>query len=313
MSTHNTHTDHTDSTTAAHQGAGRADPADAPRTRRAGHTRHTARTTPVEIPRETLLAVESPGRYVGGEYGAVEALESRENTYVVALCFPDLYEIGMSNTAIKLLYTMLNEIDGVQCERVFAPAPDFEEALRSTGTPLYTLESRIPLSECDMIAFTVGYELSASNVLNVLDLGGVPIRAEAREGDAPVVIAGGPALINPAPFGRFLDGIFIGEAEGVLPQMVAELRDLTRPNGGSGTAGPGAAGAAGAADARRREAVAHLEANPHVWSRRNPTATRAVWADFGLHPVKIRFPVPSIRVVQDRCLMVEHRRALAAG
>ncbi len=300
------------------------------------HTNHADRADTainanrVEVPRKTLLAVESPGRYVGGEFGAVEALQSWENVYVVALCFPDLYEIGMSNTAIKLLYTMLNEIEGVQCERVFAPAPDFEEALRSTGTLLHTLESRIPLSQCDMVAFSVGYELSATNVLNVLELGGVPIRADEREGDAPLVIAGGPALINPAPFGRFLDGIFIGEAEGVLPQMVTELRDLSRrhnrnrdvgdPAGGrrpaarSGAAGSDAArsGAARPAGDTRREAVARLEAHPHVWSRRKPTATRAVWADFGLSPVKIRFPVPNIRIVQDHAT-VEIMRGCPQG
>ncbi|MFP4483527.1 MAG: TIGR03936 family radical SAM-associated protein [Spirochaetota bacterium] len=274
-------------------------------THHTGHAGHTATTSGrgasattsgrrasarVVIPRETLLAVESPGRYVGGEYGSLEPLESWDHLYVVALCFPDLYEIGMSNTAIKLLYTLLNQSDGVRCERVFTPAPDFEAALRASGTPLYTLESRIPLSECDMVAFSVGYELSATNVLNVLDLGGIPIRAEDRCSDDPLVIAGGPALINPAPFGGFFDGVFIGEAEGTLTQMVTTLKDTPQ----------------------RRDAVAHLREDPHVWTRENPTARRAIWNDFGVSPVKIRFPVPSIRVVQDHAT-VEIMRGCPQG
>lgn len=258
----------------------------------------------VHIPRATFMSVDNPARYVGGEYKSVRTLRERfddpSTPYLVALCFPDLYEIGMSNTAIKILYTLLNEMEGVQCERVFAPAPDFEHALRESGTPLYTLESRIPLSQCDMVAFSVGYELSATNILNVLDLGGIELRSADRGDSAPVVIAGGPALINPVPFAPFFDGVFIGEAEGVLPDMIRDLVDA-RTQGGRG-----------AGDRRRDASLAVLRDRPAVWTMDSPTATRAIWKDFGERAVKIQFPVPNTRIVQDHAT-VEIMRGCPQG
>ncbi|MFP4564905.1 MAG: TIGR03936 family radical SAM-associated protein [Spirochaetaceae bacterium] len=252
-----------------------------------------------------LARVENPGRYTGGEFGALEPLQAdtsarsrwepaagngtgngtagrRPDEYLVAVCFPDLYEIGMSNTAIKLLYTRLNAIPGVRCERVFAPAPDFEAELAHAGIPLYTLESGLPLHECDMVAFSIGYELSATNVLTVLESGGIPLRASERGEESPLVIAGGPTSSNPVPFGAFFDGIFVGEAEGVIEEL---LRDLVRLHRRGGS---------------RESGLARLRRSPHVWwpgaERR---ARRAIWTGFGSDPLILRAPVPNIRVVQD--------------
>ena len=150
--------------------------------------------------REILLSVEKPGRYIGGEYGCTrkEAPALR-----IAVSYPDLYEIGMSNLAIRYIYQRLNAFEGVACERVFAPAQDFEAELRAHRIPLYSLETGTPLREFDLVGFTVGYELTLTNLLNILDLGQISILGRDRGGDEPLVIAGGPALTNPVPFGSF--------------------------------------------------------------------------------------------------------------
>ena len=232
-----------------------------------------------------LARVENPGRYVGGEYGAEPPLSAEsdaESQYIVAVCFPDLYEIGMSNTAIKVIYTLLNAIPGVRCERVFAPAPDFEAELVAADVPLYTLESGIPLSDCDLVAFSVGYELSATNILTVLDRGGIPLHSDQRRESDPLVIAGGPISTNPLPFGSFFDGVFIGEAEGELETMVSEFAEMKLR------------------DAPRQDRLHHLQAGTHVWWRGSrERVRRAIWNDFGSGPTYLKAPVPNIKVVQD--------------
>ena len=175
---------------------------------------------------DVLLRVDTPSRYVGGEHG--RTVKPDDSLFTVALCFPDLYEIGMSNTAIKILYTLMNRLPVVRCERVFAPAPDFELALRDKGVPLYTLESGIPLCECDMIAVSVGFELSATNILAVLEAGQVPTNRRERTDAHPVVIAGGPAVTNPVPFGDYFDAVVVGEAEECLPRLLEPLTRLKR-------------------------------------------------------------------------------------
>ena len=240
------------------------------------------------IPHRDLLPllsrVEQPSRYVGGEYGAVSpaAESTTPRELVVALCFPDLYEIGMSNTAIKIIYDMLNRIDGVRCERVFLPAPDFETELRRAGVPLYTLESGIPLFECDIIAFSIGYELSATNVLAVLNLGRIPLLWAERTASHPVVIGGGPGVAgNPAPLGRFFDGVFIGEAEAAFAELAVQARDCVQ-------------------NTDRGEIRRLLQSHPNVWhQRRSRPVQRAIWNAFGRHATTMNVPVPNMRVVQD--------------
>ncbi len=157
-----------------------------------------------------LHRVQKPARYMGHE---MNLAVKRDPKLRIALSYPDLYEVGMSNNGIRILCDAVNRIDGVSCERVFAVERDFEEALRGEGVPLYTLESFTPLSETGAIGFNVSHELLAANILQILDLGGVPLtRRDRKEGD-PLVIAGGGGISNPLPLFDFMDLFFIGDGE----------------------------------------------------------------------------------------------------
>lgn len=169
-----------------------------------------------------LSRVQKPGRYTGGEYGAVK----KERTVPVrfALCFPDTYEIGMSNLGIRILYGMLNARDDTWCERVFAPWGDMEEELRREGFPLYGLESGDPLSAFDIIGFSLGYEMSYTNLLNTLDLSGIPLRAEKRGKNHPLIVAGGVCAYNPEPLAPFVDIFCLGEGEAFVDPLIELVR-----------------------------------------------------------------------------------------
>jgi radical SAM family uncharacterized protein/radical SAM-linked protein len=174
-----------------------------------------------------LANVEKPSRYLGGEYQEVrkapEAVAAR-----VCLAFPDVYEIGMSHLGTKILYGLLNRAPDIACERAFAPWFDCEAELRSRGLPIVTLESATPLAEFDVLGFSLQYELTYTNVLNLLDLAGLPLRAAERGDAAPFVIAGGPTATHPEPLAPFIDAFFIGEAEEALPDLVREAAALRR-------------------------------------------------------------------------------------
>ncbi|GAB1482798.1 hypothetical protein MASR2M78_16140 [Treponema sp.] len=169
-----------------------------------------------------LLGVEKPARYVGGEYGSIR---KESSDFKMAIAFPDLYEIGMSNQALRIIYNSVNKAEGVSCERVFAPAPDFEKALAEAKIPLFTLESRIPLYTLDLIGFTFGYELGISSLLSILQSGQIPLRAKERNNKYPIIIMGGPAASNPMPFSPFIDAVWVGEAEQDFPPLLANLRN----------------------------------------------------------------------------------------
>ncbi len=169
-----------------------------------------------------LRTVEKPGRYVGGEWNQIRK-DPRKVKVRVALVFPDAYEIGMSYLGQKILYHVLNARPDVLAERVFAPWPDFEQGLRGAGIPLYSLENRIPLRDFDIIGFSLLYELNYSNVLTVLDLGGIPARAADREGSAPFVIAGGPAVFNPEPIAEAFDLMLAGDGEEAFLEIVDKV------------------------------------------------------------------------------------------
>ncbi len=151
-----------------------------------------------------LMRIENPGRYSGGEYGSYEVIPS-DDKLNIAVSYPDLYEIGMANNAVKILYNLLNSNEKFTCGRVFAPAPDFEELLIENSLPLYTLESRTPLKEMDIIAFSFGYELNASSMLSILDTGEIPLLKSERGENHPFVIAGGPGVTNPLPYSMIAD------------------------------------------------------------------------------------------------------------
>jgi radical SAM family uncharacterized protein/radical SAM-linked protein len=174
-----------------------------------------------------LNEVEKPSRYLGGEYQ-----EARKDPAAVAarvcLAFPDVYEIGMSHLGTKILYSILNKVSEIACERAFAPWGDCEAQLRQRGLPVLTLETASPLRDFDVIGFSLQYELTYTNVLNLLDLSGLALRAADRGDAAPLVIAGGPTATHPEPLAPFIDGFFIGEAEERLPPLVLEAAALRR-------------------------------------------------------------------------------------
>ena len=175
----------------------------------------------LEVPRNIL----KPSRYAGNEPHAVR--DRREKADVrFALCYPDLYDIGMSYYGFFLLYEVANKVEGVWCERCFAPWQDMEEHLRRSGQPLFTLESRTPLSQMDLVGFSLSYELNITNVLNMLSLSGIPIRADQRGGRHPIIICGGPLALNPKPFEAFFDLIVIGEGEEVLEDILQRYRAM---------------------------------------------------------------------------------------
>ncbi len=226
-----------------------------------------------------LLNVLMPGRYVGGEFGSITAYN--KTNFNIGICFPDLYEIGMSNQAIKLLYRGLNNLNGISCERVFAPAKDFEEQLKKNNIPLYTLENGIPLNELDILGFSIGYELSATNILAILETGQIPILKEDRIETDPIIIAGGPAITNPAPFGKFLDAVYLGEAEKNFYNLIEDIAVVKRKG------------------ASRKDILDKLSSSPYVWTdRKNEQVQRSIWQGFNSRASGL-LPVASIATVQD--------------
>ncbi len=178
-----------------------------------------------------LLSVQKPGRYSGGEINSV--VKDKESVDVrFAFCFPDTYEIGMSHLGIKILYSQFNEREDIWCERVFAPAADFEALMREKNIPLFALESRDSIKDFDFIGFTLQYEMSYTNVLNMLELAQVPLRASERVGLSPLVVAGGPCCSNAEPLADFVDLFFLGEGEEVDLEVI-DLYKKFKASGGS--------------------------------------------------------------------------------
>ena len=178
-----------------------------------------------------LPTVQKPARYTGGEYNEIQKNpdEVRVN---VAFCFPDTYEIGMSNVGMRILYGVMNEMEGVWCQRVFHPWGDMEEAMRKHSLPLWALESQRPVKEFDMIAFTIGYEMAYTSIVNMLDLAGVPIWARDRHELSQMVFAGGVCTFNPEPLAPFFDFFSLGEGEESTVEIVS-LYDRAKAEGWS--------------------------------------------------------------------------------
>ncbi|MCD6487283.1 MAG: TIGR03960 family B12-binding radical SAM protein [Syntrophobacterales bacterium] len=167
---------------------------------------------------ELLPLVQKPGRYIGGEINSIK--KDREKcSLTFALAFPDTYEIGMSHLGLQIFYSILNNEPEIAAERFYAPWPDMESLMRENGIPLASLESSTPLSGFDIVGFSLQYELSYTNVLNMLDLGSVPIYSRDRKEDAPIIIAGGPSVFNPGPVMPFFDAFVIGEGEEVILEI----------------------------------------------------------------------------------------------
>lgn len=172
-----------------------------------------------ELLQRILPTVQKPARYTGGEFNEIKKTLSDVRVRV-AFCFPDTYEIGMSNVGMRILYGVMNQMDGVWCERVFAPWGDMETAMRENNLPLWALESQDPVKDFDMIAFTIGYEMCYTNILNMLNLAGVPMRASERKGLKNIVFAGGVCAFNPEPLADFVDFFSLGEGEEITEEIV---------------------------------------------------------------------------------------------
>ncbi|NLD88143.1 MAG: TIGR03960 family B12-binding radical SAM protein [Clostridiales bacterium] len=170
-----------------------------------------------------LPRVRKPARYCGGEYGSV--VKARSSVELrVAFCFPDVYEVGMSHLGMKILYSLYNSLPYVWCERCFAPWPDMEELMRENNIPLFGLESRDSIRDFDCVAFTIQYELCYTNILNMLDLAGLPVKSKDRDNSCPLVIAGGPCTCNPEPIADFIDLFVIGEGEEVSVELMELMK-----------------------------------------------------------------------------------------
>ncbi len=245
-----------------------------------------------------LSQVERPGRYIGGEFGC--ALPKPGARARIALCFPDLYEVGMSHIGLSVLYEAVNRLPDLSAERAFMPWPDMEAGIRSRGLPLLSLESATPLRGFDAVGFSLQYELTYTNLLAMLDLGGIPRRADRRGPSDPIVIAGGPQAFPCEPLAPFLDIVVLGDGEEALPELLGRLADARD------------------AGASRAERIAAICALPFAYSPglleraldpasgrlavigpALPAARRARIADLGAQPPGSG-PVPSVGAVFDR-------------
>ncbi len=242
---------------------------------------------------EILLQVERPARYVGGEYGLPDMDKPcRER---VCICFPDKYEVGMSNIGTRILYHMLNDTDGVVCERCYAPDEDMAAALRERGLPLFSLETKRGMTEFDLVGFSIGFELQYTNIAYMMDLAGIPFYAAERDESYPPIVAGGPCVVNPMPFADFFDAILIGDGEKNLAELT-QLHMRCRRQGLSKQA--------------FLDLACDLE-GVYVPSRDNPTR-RAVVRDLdrAYYPTKVL--VPNCEIVHDRAT-IELFRGCANG
>ncbi len=231
---------------------------------------------------EILLGVEKPARYTGGEWNSVVKGDKGIGCRV-ALCFPDLYEVGMSHLGLKILYSILNDRGDVACERSFAPWHDMEKAMRENKIPLFSLETRRPLGKFDIVGFSLQYELSYTNILNMLDLSGIPLFSKDRDGSSPLIVGGGPCAFNPEPVADFFDCFIIGEAEEAILEVVDAV--IENKKDGSG----------------RRALLEKLAALEGVYV---PSISKKVnkrfIADLEAAPFPEKPVVPFINVVHDR-------------
>ena len=195
------------------------------------NTNKTEQSRRLALPEDILLRVEKPARYIGGEPGSV--VKDRDSVEIrFAMCFPDLYEIGMSHLGIQILYEMFNSFPDVWCERVYCPWIDLAEIMREQKIPLFALESQDALSEFDFIGITLQYEMSYTNVCQILELSGVPYFSRDRENDDPILICGGPCTYNPEPVADFFDLVYIGEGETRYRELLDLYKSCKRESSG---------------------------------------------------------------------------------
>ncbi len=262
---------------------------------------------PVELSRRLLRAVERPGRYTGGEWNAIHK-DPDTDWMRFCFCFPDIYDVGMSNLALHILYYVLNARDDTWCERCFAPWVDMEAEMRATGLPLFSIESRTPVRAFDVVGFTLQYELSYTNVLSMLDLAGIPVRTADRKEEDPLVCCGGPAAFNLEPMAPFFDFAIIGEGE----EVIGEIMDLVRLRKSGALVGRAAFLARAAAIpgvyvpslyADRYDAEGQLVSCRPIREGVPAIIQKRLIADLSSAPVPEQPIVPNVEVVHDRVFL----------
>lgn len=179
------------------------------------------------VTKNILPRVEMPAQYTGGEWNSITK-EHKDAELTIAMAFPDTYAIGMSHLGMQILYYLLNSLEGTVCERVFAPWTDMEKELRENKIPLYSLETFTPLNQFDIVGFSLQYEMSYTNVINMLDLAQIPVMRSDRDENQPVIIAGGPSALSPEPMADFIDIFVVGDGEDVLTELVNHYKEINR-------------------------------------------------------------------------------------
>ena len=255
---------------------------------------------------EILLKIEKPARYIGNEVNSV--MKDKEKVDIrFAMCFPDVYEIGMSHLGIQILYDMFNRRDDVWCERVYSPWTDLDKVMREEKIPLFALESQDPVREFDFLGITIQYEMCYTNILQVLDLSGIPLDAEERTWEDPIVIGGGPCTYNPEPLAEFFDLFYIGEGETVYDRLFDVYKEVRARGGSRQEFLEAAAEIEGIYVPSFYETTYHEDGTIRSFDPVNPHAKPVVHKQVVMEMQDTTYPekpvVPFIKVTQDRVVL----------
>ncbi len=255
---------------------------------------------------DILLRVEKPARYIGGEVNSV--MKKKDEVDIrFAMCFPDVYEIGMSHLGIQILYDMFNRRSDVWCERVYSPWTDLDAVMRKEHIPLFALESQDPVKEFDFLGITLQYEMCYTNVLQVLDLSGIPLHAAERGEKDPIVIGGGPCAYNPEPLAEFFDLFYIGEGETVYDALLDAYKENRKNNGSRQDYLEKAAEIEGIYVPSFYDVTYHDDGTIAAFLPNNPHARERVRKQVAMDVTNICYPeapiVPFIKVTQDRAVL----------
>ncbi|SHI31793.1 TIGR03960 family B12-binding radical SAM protein [Parasporobacterium paucivorans] len=262
------------------------------------------------LPEDILLRVEKPGRYIGNEFNTV--LKNPEEVEIrFAMCFPDIYEIGMSHLGIQILYDMFNQREDVYCERVYSPWTDLDRLMRQNNIPLFALESQDPIKDFDFLGITIQYEMCYTNILQVLELSGIPLLSSERNEDDPIVIGGGPCTYNPEPLADFFDLFYIGEGETSYFELLDAYKENKAVNGTRKDFLEKAANIPGIYAPLFYDVEYNPDGTIRSRSKNNPAVPETIIKQVVLEMDDTYYPekpiVPHIKVTQDRAVLEVQR------
>lgn len=255
---------------------------------------------------DILLKIEKPARYIGGEINSVMKDPDKVDIRF-AMCFPDVYEIGMSHLGIQILYDLFNRREDIWCERVYSPWLDLDQVMRKEKIPLFALESQDPIRDFDFLGITIQYEMCYTNILQILDLSGIPLRASERGEDVPIVIGGGPCAYNPEPLAPFFDIFYIGEGETVYDQLMDLYKQNKKEGGSKKNYLEKAAEIEGIYVPAFYDAAYREDGTIASFTPNNPHAKEKIRKQMAEDISALTYPeapvVPFIKVTQDRCVL----------